>query len=360
MLIAHFDIDAFYASVAIRDDPSLRGKPVAVAGNHRRAVVLTASYEARPYGVRSAIPLYRALELCPELIVVPPDRAKYSAASHAVFAIFAARGHAVEGMSLDEAFVELGDMTLDDAVTLVQTIRDEVFATTQLTISAGVATGKMIAKIASDASKPNGLLAIAPGDEAAFLAPLPVGRLWGIGPKTQARLETEGIATIGDVAALDDARVRELFGSWGAEVRDLARGIDRRSVESERETKSISTEETFEYDVRDERRLIDLLREQSRELAEKLASENWSASTVGVKIKRGDFRVFGRQTHLTEPTRDARRIFRAAVHCLRRAELHGTPVRLLGLRVASLSLGEPKQISLFEGATTAPAESQPR
>jgi DNA polymerase-4 len=359
MFIAHFDIDAFYASVAIRDDPALRGKPVAVAGSHRRAVVLTASYEARPFGVRSAIPLYRALELCPQLIVVPPDRAKYSVASHQVFAIFGARGHAVEGLSLDEAFVDLGDVALDDAVRLVQAIRDEVFATTELTISAGIATGKLIAKIASDASKPNGLLAIKPGDEAAFLAPLPVGRLWGIGPKTQTRLEAAGITTIGDVAALSDTRVHELFGSWGAELRDLARGIDRRSVETDRETKSISTEETFEYDVRDERRLVDLLREQSRELAEKLASENCSASTVGVKIKRADFRVFGRQTHLTEPTRDARRIFRAAMHCLRRAELHGAPIRLLGLRVASLTIGAPKQISLFEGGAAATLAEQP-
>ncbi|MEO9170360.1 MAG: DNA polymerase IV [Candidatus Baltobacteraceae bacterium] len=347
MFVAHFDIDAFYASVAIRDNPDLRGKPVAIAGSHRRSVVLTASYEARPFGVRSAIPLYRALELCPQLVVVAPDMAQYKLVSREVFAVFSARGHAVEGLSLDEAFVDFGDVALEEAVELAAAIRRDVRDATGLTVSGGVATGKSIAKIASDSCKPDGLLAIVPSEEAAFLAPMPVGRLWGVGPKTAARLEALGIRTIGDVAQFNDMRAREIFGSWGMEVRDLARGIDRRTVQSDRETKSISSEETFEYDVRDERRLIDVLREQARELAGKLERENCSASTVGVKIKRADFSVLGRQTHLHEPTRDARRIFRAALHCLRRAELHGTPVRLLGLRVASLSTGEPKQISLF-------------
>ena len=345
--IAHFDIDAFYASVAVRDNPELAGKPVAIAGNHRRSVVLTASYEARPFGVRSAIPLYRAREMCPHLIVVPPDMMKYKGVSREVFAVFGSRGHAVEGLSMDEAFIDLGETSLDEAVQLTQTIRDEVLAETKLTVSAGVASGKLIAKIASDSCKPNGLLAIPPGEEAQFLGPLAVGRLWGIGPKTAARLQTFGITTIGEVAALDDAAARQLFGSWGAEVRDLARGIDNRTIESDRETKSISSEETFEYDVRDEKQLIAALREQTKDIVGKLERENLSAATVGVKIKRADFRVFGRQTHLVEPTRDARRIFRAAVHCLRRAELNGAPIRLLGLRVASLTAGEAKQMPLF-------------
>ncbi|MDP9025534.1 MAG: DNA polymerase IV [Candidatus Eremiobacteraeota bacterium] len=347
MFVAHFDIDAFYASVAVRDDPSLRGKPVAIAGSHRRSVVLTASYEARPFGVRSAIPLYQALDMCPDLVVVPPDMARYKQLSREVFAVFSERGHPVEGLSMDEAFVDFGNVTLEEATGLAQAIRAEVFEHTGLTVSGGVATGKLIAKIASDSCKPNGLLAIAPSEEAAFLAPMPVGRLWGVGPKTTARLQSYGIQTIGDVAKLDDAQTREMFGSWGPEVRDLARGIDRRIVQPERETKSISTEETFEYDVRDEGKLIDMLREQARELAGKLEREDTSASTVGIKIKRGDFRVVGRQTHLAEPTRDARRIFRAALHCLRRADLHGIPVRLLGMRVAAFTTGEPKQISLF-------------
>jgi len=351
--VAHFDIDAFYASVAIRDDPSLRGKPVAVAGRHRRAVVLTASYEARPFGVRSALPLYKALERCPQLVVVPPDMARYKSFSRDVFAIFGARGNAVEGLSLDEAFVDLSEMSLDEARTFAAAIRSDVHEQTGLTVSAGVATGKMVAKTASDSCKPDGLLAIAPGDEAAFLAPLPAARLWGVGPKTAARLQTFGITTIGEIAQLEDAQARAIFGSWGPSVRDLARGIDTRRIEPERETKSISSETTFEYDVRDERKLIEVLREQALEVAEKLEREGCIASTVGVKIKRADFRVFGRQTHLAEPTREARLIYRAAVYCLRRANLAGTPVRLLGLRVASIALGDPRQISLFESGGNA-------
>lgn len=347
-MIVHFDVDAFYASVAVRDDPRLRGKPVAIAGSSRRAVVLTASYEARPFGVRSAMPLYKARAACPGLVVVRPDMAKYKAVSREIFAIFAGRGHAVEGLSLDEAFIDAGDVTIEDGRALAAAIRRDILESTGLTVSAGVATGKMIAKIASDECKPDGLLAVEPGGEAAFLAPMPVGKLWGIGPKTQKRLTAFGIATIGDLAALDDARLREFFGSWGNEMRDLARGIDRRRVEPERETKSISTEETFEYDVCDEQRLVELLREHARELAEKLEREGLSASTVGVKIKRGDFTVLGRQTHLTEPTRDPRRIYRAAVYCLRRAELNGTPVRLLGTRVASLVEGGTRQAGLFD------------
>lgn len=345
--VAHFDVDAFYASVAVRDDPSLRGKPVAIAGSSRRAVVLTASYEARPYSVRSAMPLYKARMACPDLVVVAPDMQKYRAVSREIFEVLRRRGHPVEGLSLDEAFVGIGEAEFDTARALAATIRGEIFEATALTVSAGIATGKMIAKIASDICKPNGLLAIAPGDEAAFLAPLPVGRLWGIGPKMQTRLSVFGITTIGQLAALPDERLREIFGSWWREVCELARGIDRRAVEPERETKSISTEETFEYDVREEGRLIDVLRAQARELAETLERERAVAQTIGVKIKRADFTIVGRQTHLAEPTRDARRIFRAAVHCLRRAALQGAPVRLLGTRVASLTEGDARQISLF-------------
>ena len=269
------------------------------------------------------------------------------AVSREIFAILGKRGQPVEGLSLDEAFVALGETTLEEARALAATLRGEIFDTTGLTVSAGVATGKMIAKIASDTCKPDGLLAIAPGEEGPFLEPLPVARLWGVGPKMQTRLSVFGITTVGELAALDEARLRGLFGSWWREVSDLARGIDRRPVETARETKSISTEETFEYDVCDESRLIDVLRAQARELAETLERARSVAQTVGIKIKRSDFTVLGRQTHLAEPTRDGRRIFRAAVHCLRRAALEGAPVRLLGTRVASLIEGDSLQTSLF-------------
>jgi DNA polymerase-4 len=346
-VIAHFDVDAFYASVEIRDNPELRGKPVAVAGSSRRAVVLTASYEARPFGVKSAVPLWKARAACPQLVVVPPNMHKYRDVSRAIFAIMEQRGHPVQGLSMDEAFVDFGDVSLEEAVQLAQTIRREILEAVLLTVSAGVASGKMVAKILSDSCKPNGLQALPPGEERAFLAPLPVGRLWGVGPKTQARLLERNITTIGDVAALTDERARAIFGSWGIELRDLACGIDSRRVEPDRETKSISTEETFEYDVRDERRLREVLREQAIELAQKLEREDLSACTIGIKIKRADFKTIVRQTNLAEPTAQARQIFRAAVHCLRRADLGRSAVRLLGTRVASLVAGESRQQSLF-------------
>jgi DNA polymerase-4 len=346
-VIAHFDVDAFYASVEIRDNPSLRGKPVAVAGSSRRAVVLTASYEARPFGVKSAVPLWKALAACPQLVVVPPNMYKYREVSRRIFAIFEQGGRVVQGLSMDEAFLDFGDMPLDESVKLAQSIREEIYDAVQLTVSAGVAGGKMVAKILSDACKPNGLQYLAPGGEAEFLAPLPVGRLWGVGPKTQARLAERNIRTIGDVAALSDDHARAIFGSWGVELRDLARGIDRRPVEADRETKSISTEETFEYDVSDEERLRAVLKEQAVELAQKLEAEALSACTIGIKIKRADFTTVVRQTNLAQPTALPRRIFAAAVHCLRRADLGGAPVRLLGTRVAGLVHGLPEQQQLF-------------
>jgi DNA polymerase IV len=345
-MIVHFDLDAFYASVAQRDDPALRGAPLAVSGRSRRAVVLTASYEARPFGVRSAMPLYRALELCPQLVVVPPDFTAYRETSQRVFAIFGEDGRAVEGLSLDEAFVAAGE-TLEDAIAVAERVRARVLDEVGLTVSAGVATVKMVAKIASDANKPNGLTIVPPGTEAQYLAPMPVGRLWGIGPKTQPRLEAAGVRTIGDVAVLGEARLYELFGRAGAFYRDLARGVDDREVDPSRERKSISTEETFEYDERDERRILALLRVQADELARDLQKQQLRGATVGVKIKKADHTVTGRQTSLAVATDDADAIHDAAVWCWERAGMQGLPIRLLGTRVASLTEEKARELKLF-------------
>ena len=347
LMIAHFDVDAFYASVAVREDPSLRGKPVAVAGRSRRAVVLTASYEARPYGVRSAMPLYRALEACPELIVVPPAYELYRTLSRAIFDVLGDGQRPVEALSLDEAFVDLGSADVREAEAIAQSARTRVRREIGLTISAGVSQAKMVAKIASDLCKPDGFALVEPGTEAAFLAALPAGRLWGIGPKTVRRLNARGIETIGQIAALEDGALHAIFGAWGTEVRELARGIDRRGVEPERETKSISTEETFEYDIGDEAQLIDVLRAQADELAQKLEREGLFAGTVGVKIKRSDFTTVGRQTHLEQPACDAGAIFEASSFCLKRAQLRGAPVRLLGTRCADFVTRIAEQQRLF-------------
>jgi DNA polymerase-4 len=346
-VILHFDLDAFYASVAQRDDPSLRGIPLAISGQSRRAVVLTASYEARPFGVRSAMPLYRALELCPHLTVVRPEFSKYREASDRVFAIFEDGAHAVEGLSLDEAFVALPGVTLDEAIAFAERVRARVRAEVGLTVSAGVASVKMVAKIASDVNKPNGLTVVPPGTERAFLAPLRVGQLWGIGPKTLPRVEAAGVKTIGDVAALDDAALYGIFGRGGAFYRDLARGIDDREVDPSRERKSISSEETFEYDERDETRIVALIREQSAELSAGLKQRGMRAQTVGIKVKKSDFTVTGKQTTLTVATNDLDVIVTAAEWCWSHLGLQGVPIRLLGTRVASLTIEEERELRLF-------------
>ena len=347
MPIAHLDVDAFYASVAVRDRPELRGRPLVVAGAHRRSVVLTASYEARPFGIRSAMPLHQALERCADLVVVPPEMERYRSESKAIFAILRSRGHVLEPLSHDEAFLDLNDMAFDDAKLLVEQFRAEVFRERGLTISAGLACGKMIAKIASELAKPNGMLAVEPGNERAFLAPLSVGRLWGIGPKTQARLNERGIVTVADILTLDDAALADLFGSSSERMREFALGIDRRTVSDARETKSISTEETFEYDLADETRMRELLVAQAHELAGDLQRKNLWARTVGIKIKFADFSLRVRQTSLREPTQSPKAIYRAARSCLERARIDGAPIRLLGTRVAALGERASNQLSLF-------------
>jgi DNA polymerase-4 len=341
-------MDAFYASVAQRDHPELRGIPLAVSGNSRRAVVLTASYEARPFGVRSAMPLYRALELCPKLTVTPPDFPAYKATSERVFAIFADGARAVEGLSLDEAFVDIGaDVGLDAAVAFAVRVRARVFDEVGLTISAGVAATKMVAKIASDTNKPNGLTIVPPGTEAAFLAPMPIGRLWGIGPKTQPRLEEAGVKTIADVAALDDAQLFALFGRSGVFYRDLALGIDDRTVDPSRERKSISTETTFEYDVRDDARVRAILREQADELSETMREKAIRGATIGVKVKFADHQISGRQTTLSVATNEADAILAAALVCWKRSGFSGVPIRLLGTRIASITEEPERELRLF-------------
>jgi len=347
-VIAHFDIDAFYASVAQRDDPALRGKPLAVAGSSRRAVVLTASYEARPFGVRSAIPLFKAKALCPDLLVVPPNFVRYRELSREVFAIFARGATAVEGLSLDEAYVAIESDDLQAAVAYAQSVRAAVRDEVGLTVSAGVAAQKMLAKIASDAAKPDGLAAVEPGTEAAYLAPLPVARLWGIGPKTQTRLAQRNLTTIGQIAALGDDDLYALFGRSGKELRELARGHDSRGVSPERETRSVSSEETFEYDVRDENELRAAVRELSADVARRLEAAGLRGSTIGVKVKLGNFSILGRQMTVAVATRDAATIEAAALRCLERAQLAGAAVRLLGVRVASITEEQARELSLFD------------
>src|SRR5690606_17777249 len=245
--ILHVDMDAFFASVEQRDDPRLRGKPVVVGGASRRGVVAAASYEAREFGVRSAMPMAEALRRCPRLIVVPPRGDRYGEVSARVFDVFHAYTPLVEGLSIDEAFLDVtaSRSLFGDGPTIARRIKQDVLDATGLTCSAGVAPCKFVAKIASDMEKPNGLTVVA-GDVAAFLAPLPIERMWGIGPKTAPTLRRLGYATLGDLARADPAALERALGSWGPEVRELARGNDPRDVVPDREAKSIGAECTYD------------------------------------------------------------------------------------------------------------------
>jgi len=298
--------------------------------------------------VRSAMPLFMALQKCPQLVIVPPDFSKYREASRAMFDILRAEAAVVEGLSLDEAFCDLGAVSIDEARNTAVRIKSAVLAATALTISVGIAGAKIVAKIASDDGKPDGLVCVEPGTEAEYLAQKPVARLWGVGPKTDARLRAAGIEQIGQLAELDDERSFALFGRFGREMRDLARGIDRRRVSDEDSVRSISSEETFEHDVTDVRALVAAVRAQAAELSERLRHRGLRALTVGVKLKLADFTVHGRQTTLSEPTDDVRIIAAAAAYCVRTAGLADARVRLVGTKVAALEAAGAKQISLFE------------
>jgi DNA polymerase IV len=348
--ILHVDMDAFYASVEQRDAPELRGKPVLVGGSARRGVVLAASYEARPFGARSAMPMAQALRLCPHALVVPPRHALYASVSAQVFAIFERYTPLVEGLSLDEAFVDVSASRalFGSAEQIARRIKQDVRRELELTASIGLAPCKFAAKIASDLGKPDGLL-IVPDDVAAFLAPLPLERMWGVGPKAAVRLRDDGLRTIGDLAGCGEERLHALLGSWGAEVQLLARGIDPRDVVPDRDARSIGSEQTFERDLR---RVADLERQllkHAQEVARRLTRQQLYARVVRIKVKYADFELRTRQRQLREPVMDTDSIYAAARELLRDLPPSRKGIRLLGIAVAELSDG-PDQGTLFPDA----------
>lgn len=335
--ILHVDMDAFYASVEQRDDPSLRGQPVLVGGRSRRGVVLAASYEARPSGARSAMPMGEALRRCPRAIVVPPRMDRYAEVSAEVFGIFRRYTPLVEGLSIDEAFLDVtaSRALFGDGEAIARRIKAEIRAELGLNASAGVAPCKFAAKIASDLDKPNGLVLV-PDDVAAFLAPLGVERMWGIGPKTAPRLREAGLATIGDLAAADPEKLAALLGHAGAaHVRPLAQGVDAREVDPERSAISVGAEETFEHDLGDRRaqevRLLDLAGRVSR----RLLRAGLVGRGITLKVKYASFKLVSRALQLPDAVADVGSLHRAALHLLDRAP--PGRVRLLGLSVGALA-----------------------
>ena len=355
----HVDMDAFYASVEQRDDPALRGKPVAVGGASRRGVVCAASYEARPFGVRSAMPMARALRICPQLVVVPPRFDKYAEVSEQVFEVFHSFTPEVQGLSLDEAFLDVTRSVTLLGAPLVQAraLKDKVRARTQLTCSVGLAEVMFAAKIASDLCKPDGILEVPQGQVRDFLAPLPVTKLWGVGPKTEVILHRLGLRKIADVARADLAFLERELGSTGPWLHDLANGRDAREVEPDQEAKSVGAEQTFEDDLLGED-LHPFLHGQALRVAARLRRSGKKARTVHLKIKYADFRLATRQETLASPTDDGAELYRAALRLLDKLEQQdgSRPVRLTGVHAGTLG-GDAPQLGLFD---LAPRGQRPR
>jgi DNA polymerase-4 len=348
-VLFHADLDAFYASVEQLDNPALRGRPVVVGGPaDSRGVVAAASYEARAYGVRSAQPMRTALRRCPDAIRVSPRFDRYREISDQVFAIFRAWTPRVEPLSLDEAYLDLtaahGVSSTEAITTAAQRLKDEVRAATGLTVSVGAGASKSVAKIASDLRKPDGLVVVPAGEERAFLAPLPIGRLWGVGPKAEERLMRVGVRTIGDLAALDRRWVEDSFGRWGALLHDLAQGRDTRAVTPDRETKSVSSETTFAEDVSDAEQLVATMAELAAHVAHRLSRHALRGRTVTLKLRDAAFQTLTRQMTLPAATDDADVIVAAARRLLAAELRPGRRFRLVGVGVSGFS--EAHQLAL--------------
>jgi DNA polymerase IV len=349
--ILHVDMDAFYASVEQRDDPALRGKPLAVGGQpDRRGVVAAASYEARAFGVHSAMSMARAVRLCPSLVIVPPDFARYKATSTAVFSIFREVTPLVEPLSLDEAYLDVTENTWSEtlATPVARRLKERIRTDTGLTASAGVAPNKFLAKIASGWKKPDGLTVISPDRVEPFLHQLPVDALWGVGPVTARKLRARGIARLVDVRTSDVQVLRDTVGSLADWLRQLAHGIDDRPVVANRAAKSSGNENTYPADLVD----LETIRGEIAEMAERAVSwlvrHQLMARTVTVKVRYSDF-VTVTRSHTAAPTRDAPAVTARALQLLTKTEAGSRAVRLLGVSVHNFSdesgsIGQPDRL----------------
>ena len=346
--ILHVDLDAFFAAVEQRDRPELRGKPVVVGvgGRSDRGVVSAASYEARTYGIHSAMPLRTAARLCPSAVFVPVDGRKYSAVSKQVMEILRRYTPAVEQISIDEAFLDVaGSEALHGTpIEMARSIKSAVHDELQLRVSVGVASTKLVAKVASDLEKPDGLVVVAPGTEAGFLAPLPISRLWGVGAKTASILAEFGVRTIGDLAALPEDLLARRFGRQGPLLAQRAQGIDGSPVSGGDPARSVSHEHTFDIDTADPEVLERTLLALSEGVASRLRAGGVKARTIAVKVRDSSFHTISRQRTLAEPTDQTEDVFAAALE-LARPQLKGVRVRLLG--VGASHLGQGQQMGLF-------------
>jgi DNA polymerase-4 len=358
-VILHLDMDAFYASVEQRDRPELKGKPVIVgAPPAQRGVVCAASYEARKFGVRSAMPSVTAGRLCPTGVFLRPRMEVYRDESRMIMALVRTlAGEFIEQVSIDEAYLDVSercagadaDGSLDLAVPLAREIKRAVVAERGLTTSVGVAANRLLAKLASDYQKPDGLTVIHERAKVAFLRPLPIRCLHGVGRVTESNLNLAGIRTVGDLQDYQ-GDLASLVGSWGPELRQFAFGEDQRPLDLGDEIKSISSENTFDSDTADRPTLRACLKEQAVEIATKLAKRHLSAATVQVKVRYSDFSTLTRQVSVEEPVADAADLYRLACHLLARHRLVHRPLRLLGMGISGLVETRERQLHLALGS----------
>ena len=346
--IIHLDLDAFYASVEQQDFPELRGRPVVVGGSVERGVVCACSYEARGFGVRSAMAMAKALRLCPKAVVRPVRMARYQEVSREVFAIFARYTDRIEPLSVDEAFLDVSgcEKLFGPAPRIAAIIRQAVREETGLTISAGVAPNKFLAKLASEHGKPDGLFEV-PDPPESFLLPLPLGRLWGVGPVMLGRLENLGLRTVGDLRRLSRERLTKLFGASGEHLFHLAQGVDHRQVETSAEAKSVGHEDTFDRDLWDREEMRRALLDLAERVAIRLRRHGLTGSTLILKVKYGDFTTVTRSRTLPAGLDHAMDIHRVAVELLDRTAAGQQAVRLLGISLGRLEDSAGEQGSLF-------------
>src|SRR5215467_624430 len=337
--IIHVDMDAFYASVEQRDNPALRGKPLAVGGQpSQRGVVAAASYEARAFGVHSAMSMAQAVRLCPALTIVRPDFTRYKAASQTVFSIFREVTPLVEPLSLDEAYLDVTENAWHEplATPVARRLKERIRAETGLTASAGVAPNKFLAKIASGWKKPDGLTVVSPERVERFLQELPVDALWGVGPVTAKKLKARGVERLVDVRTVDPVLLREAVGSMADWLRQLSNGVDDRPVVPNRETKSSGSENTYPQDLTDLGQIREEIADMAAGVVSWLARKSVLARTVTIKVRYSDFTTITR-SHSAPPTRDSDALIRRAVQLLDKTEAGRRPVRLLGVSVHNFS-----------------------
>jgi len=351
--IIHLDMDAFYAAVEVLDAPELRGKPVIVGGSKERGVVSSASYEARKFGVHSAQPIATAARLCPQGVFLPVRMWRYQEVSQQIFRIFKGFSPLVEPLSLDEAFLDVTGSTrlFGTPEEIARKIKEQVVEETGLTVSAGVAPNKFLAKIASDMQKPDGLTIVPEGKVREFLEPLPIEKLWGVGKATRKTLAQLGVKTIGDLGLLSSKLLMRKLGKQGLHLHLLAKGVDQREVEPEREVKSIGHEDTYPMDISDLGEARKQLLSLANRVAKRLRRHGFVGRTVTLKVKYFDFVQITRSITLGEPTDDSRKIFQTCCDLLGKTEVGKRPVRLLGISLSQLSdSDETKQLALFAAA----------